>query len=211
MQRLLCRLSWCVRALHFFGLRCLLSNAGSAAVTQTCRCSLVRSFLLALHTHTNTHTGHRIWIGCPGVTAKQTFFFFIYLLFRKNLGAASVVQAMVDHSSQLLSTHFHHGRTEHGQMRVFCQVTHHLFQPRTNVKLSSFTVLIWWVATCILFHGHCDMPNWNWGNFLALMAGAYFVWSCARVAGSDCVRTCNGETRALAMVSFNLYANQQWP
>ena len=34
--------------------------------------------------------------------------------------------------------------------------------------------------------------------------------SCALVAGSGCVRACGGETRYLAMVSFNFYTHQQW-
>ena len=34
--------------------------------------------------------------------------------------------------------------------------------------------------------------------------------SCALVAGSGCVRACSGESRHSAMVSLNLYTNQQF-
>ena len=65
MQRLLCTLSRCVGALHFFGLRCLLSNFGwLSRCNNPCRCWLVWSFLFSpLHTHTNTHRTQkfRVW------------------------------------------------------------------------------------------------------------------------------------------------------
>ena len=112
MQRLLCTLSRCVGALHFFGLRCLLSNAGSAAVIIHAGVGWCDPFCSRLCTPTPTHTGHRN-LECDSTT---DFFHSSPLQVEPRCGFFHSGHGCPP--SQLLATHFHHGRTDHGQVQV---------------------------------------------------------------------------------------------
>ena len=118
MQRLLCTLSRWVGALHLFGLRCLFSNASSAAVIIHAGVGWCDPFYSRLCTPTPTHTGRRNYIRCPGVTGWQHNRLFLHSSPLQVEPRCGFILAMVAHRSHLSSTHFHHWRTDHGQVQV---------------------------------------------------------------------------------------------
>ena len=81
MPRSLCTLSRCVGALHYFGLRCLLSNAGSAAVSIHAGGGWWDPLCSRLFTHTNTRRTQKLDL-VPWCDSTTDFFFFIHLRFR---------------------------------------------------------------------------------------------------------------------------------
>ena len=116
MQRLLCTLSRCVGALHFFGWRCLLSNAGSAAVIIHAGVGWCDPFCSRLCTPTPTQDTNYSW--CPGVPAQPTFSSFISSSGRTLVRLPSFRPWLPTAHSFCQPVSINHGRTDHGQVQV---------------------------------------------------------------------------------------------